>query len=392
MADMYLLKLAEISLKGQNRRMFEKKLSSNIKAKLKNHKSHITLKKGRLFLETDASDSLVFDSLSSVFGLAGFARAKKCSKDINEIKRTAKELLQNSLFKDDGSTFRVRAKREDKNFEMSSYQLSCALAEVINSLYPSLSVDLDNAQYTLYVEIRDSAYLYTTSFKSLSGLPVGTAGKALCLLSGGIDSPVASFMMASRGLRQELIYFHSFPYTGEEALQKVKSLAQKLSVYLGGTILHVVNFTPMQQRIMNTVEEREKTLMLRSAMMRVAKKLSIKRRCTAIITGEALAQVASQTLEAMNFTTYMTDFLVLRPLVGMDKEEIIKIARNIGTYETSILPYADCCSLFSPKHPLTKPVLKREVLSYQKMDAEEIENEAVETEQVFFYDECGCEK
>lgn len=393
MGNLYLLKLGEISLKGLNRRVFEKTLSQNIKNKLRPHHSTITSKKGRMYLEVDddLSFQTVKSALSTVFGLEGFAPCYVCEKDIDKIKEVAKTALKNGIFKDKG-TFKVVAKREDKAFLMNSYEISCSLAEVVNSLFPSLKVDVKNPDYTLYVEIRAKAYIYVSNFKALGGLPVGTAGKALSLLSGGIDSPVSSIKMASRGLREELVYFHAYPFTGDESLEKVKKLASLIAPFLGGTVLHIVNFTPMEMRIKDSVEERDKTIMLRAAMMRVAKALAIKRRCSALVTGEALSQVASQTLSAMSFTTSMADFLVLRPLVGMNKEEIINIAKKIGTYETSILPFADCCSLFSPKHPVTNPDILEEKKNYANMNAEDIEKEAVETAQIICYDANGRER
>ena len=384
----YLIKLGEISLKGLNRKDFERQLATNIKAKLSPAHSAVRSTKGRMYLDVDeqVSDSVLSKALSTTFGISFFARCYSCGKDLDQIDGLVKSILPLG-FADDGSSFKIDARREDKSFPLTSSQIEVRLAGIAHSMFPSLKVDLRNPDHALHVEIRDKAYAYMSQASSSSGLPVGSSGKALCLLSGGIDSPVAAYMAASRGLHLELVYFHAYPYTGEEALDKVRTLAKLISPYLNGTVLHVVNFTPMEKLIEASSSEREKTLMLRAAMIRVAEKLAKKRRCGALVTGESLAQVASQTLEALDFTTSMTDCLVLRPLVGMDKEAIISLARKIGTYETSILPYSDCCSLFSPAHPMTRPNRDREREAYFRMDGvERAEDQAVSDSEAIAYD------
>ena len=375
----YLMRLGEISLKGLNRRDFERQLALNVKSKLGANRSNIRSGKGRMHLEvsSDVPDSLLNGILSTTFGISFFARCYSCKKDLDEMDRLAEVVLKES-FEDDGSSFKVDARREDKGFALSSYQIECRLADIVHKGFPSLSVCLKNPKHILHVEVRDRIYIYSSQCSSPSGLPVGSSGKALCLLSGGIDSPVAAYMAASRGLHLELVYFHAYPYTGDEALDKVKKLAEIISPYLNGTVLHVVNFTPMEKLIETYASEREKTLMLRAAMIRVAEKIARKRRCGALVTGESLAQVASQTLEALDFTTSMTNMLVMRPLIGMDKEAITILARKVGTYETSILPYSDCCSLFSPSHPMTRPNREKETKAYFAMTGvEETEDVAV---------------
>lgn len=388
MSKLYLLKLGEISLKGLNRREFEKALARNIKNKLRPEHSVITSKKGRMYLEVGDNCDKVEEKLSTVFGLDGFALSYTCEKDLNAICHIAEKLFREQNISPSES-YKVITKREDKQFSLNSYQISCAVAEQIGKAFPSLKVDVKNPQHTIHVEIRAKAYVYLYSTKALGGLPVGTAGKGLSLLSGGIDSPVSSVKMASRGMREELIYFHSYPFTSNDALEKVKKLACIISPYLGGSILHIINLTPIQMRIKEVAQEKERTLMLRAAMMRIAHKVALERRCSCLITGEALSQVASQTLSSMDFTTRMADFLVLRPLVGMDKEEIISISKKIGTYETSILPFADCCSLFSPKHPMTNPNPDKERQNYQAMDVYKMEDEAVKTRQSICYNPNG---
>lgn len=389
---LYLIKEGEISLKGGNRDFFEKKLRNNLKLKLRPYHSLIQKQKGRIFAYIDEScpNEYIDKVLATTFGITGYARAYIMNKDINAIKEKAKEILPESTFGEKGS-FKIEARREDKSFPMSSHEIAIALADVVHEIYPSLTVDLDNPDYTLHCEIRQDAYLYTSQKKGIGGLPVGTAGKGMLLLSGGIDSPVAGVQMAKRGVKADCIYFHAYPYTSEMALEKVKELASRIAPYLEGTNLYVVPFTKGQEFIRDNGYEDEATLMFRAAMMQTATRIAIKNEAKALITGEALSQVASQTLDAMYFTNSMTDLVVLRPLVGMDKEEIIEKAREIDTYNTSILPYEDCCVVFSPKHPVTRPI--REVVRkhYEELEMDGIIDEAIENTKVFSFDPMGKE-
>lgn len=389
---LYLIKEGEISLKGGNRDFFEKKLRNNLKLKLRPYHSLIQKQKGRIFAYIDEScpDEYIDKVLATTFGITGYARAYITNKDINTIKEKAKEILPSSTFGEKGS-FKIEARREDKSFPMSSHEIALALADVVHEIYPSLTVDLDNPDYTLHCEIRQDAYLYTSQKKGIGGLPVGTAGKGMLLLSGGIDSPVAGVQMAKRGVKADCIYFHAYPYTSEMALEKVKELASRIAPYLEGTNLYVVPFTKGQEFIRDNGYEDEATLMFRAAMMQTATRIAIKNEAKALITGEALSQVASQTLDAMYFTNSMTDLVVLRPLVGMDKEEIIEKAREIDTYNTSILPYEDCCVVFSPKHPVTRPI--REVVRkhYEELEMDGIIDEAIENTKIFSFDPMGKE-
>lgn len=389
---LYLIKEGEISLKGGNRDFFEKKLRNNLKLKLRPYHSLIQKQKGRIFAYIDEScpDEYIDKVLATTFGITGYARAYIMNKNINAIKEKAKEILPESTFGGKGS-FKIEARREDKSFPMSSHEIALALADVVHEIYPSLTVDLDNPDYTLHCEIRQDAYLYTSQKKGIGGLPVGTAGKGMLLLSGGIDSPVAGVQMAKRGVKADCIYFHAYPYTSEMALEKVKELASRIAPYLEGTNLYVVPFTKGQEFIRDNGYEDEATLMFRAAMMQTATKIAMKNESKALITGEALSQVASQTLDAMYFTNSMTDLVVLRPLVGMDKEEIIEKARDIDTYNTSILPYEDCCVVFSPKHPVTRPI--REVVRkhYEELEMDGIIDEAIENTKIFSFDPMGKE-
>ena len=389
---LYLIKEGEISLKGGNRNLFEKQLRHNIKNKLRPYHSDITKQKGRLYAEIsdEAPDELVEKALSTTSGITAFARAYMTEKNIESISAKALEILPSSDFKN-GESFRVTVKREDKTFPMNSHETSCALADAVFSLFPEMTVDLKHPEHTLTCEIRNDVYLYTSEKKGESGLPYATAGKGMLLLSGGIDSPVAGYMMAKRGMKLDAIYFHAYPYTSEMALEKVKKLASIIAPYLGGLRLFVVPFTEGQEYIRDHGYEEEATLMFRASMMRTAERIALENGGNAIVTGEALSQVASQTLDAMSFTDSMTELLVLRPLVGMDKEEITRNAERIGTYETSILPYEDCCVVFSPKHPVTRPVKSVMRKHFEALAMDEMIDKAVKNAVVYSFDPMGNE-
>ena len=389
---LYLIKEGEISLKGGNRNLFEKQLRHNIKNKLRPYHSDITKQKGRLYAEIsdEAPDELVEKALSTTSGITAFARAYMTEKNIESIVAKALEILPSSDFKN-GESFRVTVKREDKTFPMNSHETSCALADAVFSLFPEMTVDLKHPEHTLTCEIRNDVYLYTSEKKGESGLPYATAGKGMLLLSGGIDSPVAGYMMAKRGMNLDAIYFHAYPYTSAMALEKVKKLASIIAPYLGGLRLFVVPFTEGQEYIRDHGYEEEATLMFRASMMRTAERIALENGGNAIVTGEALSQVASQTLDAMSFTDSMTELLVLRPLVGMDKEEITRNAERIGTYETSILPYEDCCVVFSPKHPVTRPVKSIIRKHFEALAMDEMIDKAVKNTVVYSFDPMGNE-
>ena len=372
--NLYLIRLGEISLKGLNRNFFEKKLKNNIKLKIHPYRSLLTREKGRfyLYVSKDCPEEIVIKTLKTTFGIVGFSRALVCDKDWDQIVGNARTLIENEPFADGTGTFKVECRRGDKNFFMNSYQIESELGGVVLDRYPEMKVKVKNPEKELRVEIRDRAYLYTSPVPGPGGLPVGTAGKGLLLLSGGIDSPVAGWRMAKRGLKQDCLYFHAYPYTSEMALQKVKDLARIIAPYYQGTNLFVVNFTECELWIKDHSKEEEHTLMMRACMMKVANMIAKARECRVLVTGEALGQVASQTLESICFTNSMSEIPVLRPLVAMDKEEIIATARQIGTFETSILPYDDCCVIFSPKHPLVRPEVDQEKKSFTDMNIDEL--------------------
>ena len=383
--NLYLIRLGEISLKGQNRNFFEKKLKNNIKLKIHPHRSLLTREKGRFYLYVDKScpEEIVIRTLQTTFGVVGFSKAIVCNKDWDEIVNSAKALIENEPFSDGKGTFKVECRRGDKSFFMNSYQIESELGGVVLDRYPDMKVKVKNPEKELRVEVRDKVYLYTSPVPGPGGLPVGTAGKGLLLLSGGIDSPVAFWRMAKRGLKQDCLYFHAYPYTSDMALQKVKDLARIVAPYNQGTNLIVVNFTETELWIKDHSKEEEHTLMMRACMMKVANKIAKARDCKVLVTGEALGQVASQTLESMCFTNSMSEIPVLRPLVAMDKEEIISTARQIGTFETSILPYDDCCVIFSPKHPLVRPEVDQEKKSFNEMNIDELLDKCVNEAEEF---------
>lgn len=387
----YLIRLGEISLKGLNRTSFQARLCNNIKEKLLPHHVKIQSQKGRLFLytEDDVPRDLVFRVLNTTFGLDGYSECHSTEdKTVDGLFALVDKVISDNF--DDGiTTFKVDARREDKRFPLSSYQIECQIGGKILEKYPKLKVDVKKPERVLYVEIRKDIFVYSSRIKGRRGLPVGTAGKGLSLLSGGIDSPVSSYLIASRGVKLELLYFHAYPYTTDEAKEKVISLARTIAPYLQGTVLHIVSFTELEKVIAKNGYENEKTLMLRAGMVKAAEKLAKIRRCECIVTGEALSQVASQTLKALDFTSSLTTYNILRPLVGLDKAEIIERAKEIGTYETSILPYADCCVLFSPKHPKTKPQKDKLTKGYEALNLDDVIEKAVnEREVVYIKPEC----
>ena len=390
--QLYLIKTGEISLKGQNRSYFEKQLRHNIKDKLRPYHSECVKQKGRLFfyIDEECPEEVIIKALSTTFGVVGYAHAIQADKKIESILEKAEKLITESNLPPHG-TFKIATRREDKSFPFSSYEVSCKAAEVVSAHYPQMGVNLTNPDFTLHIEIRHQVYLYTEAEKGPGGLPAGTAGRGLLLLSGGIDSPVAGVEMAKRGLKMDCLYFHAYPYTSEEALEKVKKLASLIAPYLNGTRLFVVPFTEQQLYLREKAYEDETTLMFRACMMQTAERICAKYGQECIITGEALSQVASQTLSAMSFTDSMSDKLVLRPLVGMDKEEIIKISKRIDTYETSILPYEDCCVIFSPKHPVTNPVKSVMKEHYASLEMDELLDKAVNETYMFAYDAKGDE-
>lgn len=381
---LYIIRLGEIALKGRNRDLFENQLKENIKEKLRPHSSRIHRQKGRLFLylEPDVPSTLVSKALQTTFGIVGFAPALVTKKSYEALEEAALKIAKEHWFAGESPTFKVESSRTDKSFPLGSYEISAALGSALLAAYPELKVDVRTPDKILHVEIRDQAYLYSESDRGPGGLPVGSAGSGMLLLSGGIDSPVAGYQMAKRGLRLQAIYFHAYPYTSDEAKEKVISLARILAQYDPKLRLHVIPFTAVQLHIKQYGKERETTLMMRCAMVKIANRIARQQHCSCLITGEALSQVASQTVESLAVTDAISEMLVCRPLIGLDKEEIVRIAKNIGSYEISILPFEDCCTLFSPKFPVVKPELESSLASYRQLELDQLLAEAVKESEV----------
>ena len=318
-----------------------------------------------------------YEAMKHVFGVVGLSRAKACEKTKEAMLETAKSYLGDQLSR--ARTFKVESKRADKTFPMTSIALSQWVGGELDDLYPNLTVDVHNPELTVHLEVRDyAAFVHADPEPGAGGLPVGTSGRALSMLSGGIDSPVASWMMAKRGVALEMIHFYSYPYTSPEAKQKVLDLAQLLTPWTGRLTVHVVPFTRIQEELRRSCPEDYFTLLMRRFMMRIAEGVAHRTGCHAIVTGESLGQVASQTMDAMAVTGAVTDLPVFRPLVGMDKEEVVRLSRKIGTFETSILPYEDCCTVFTPRHPRTRPRLEDVETIEAPLDIDGLVKEALE--------------
>ena len=386
MTEMILLKLGELVLKGANRYTFEDKLKSNLARRLKSHgKFRVYSRQSTTYIEplSDECDmDAAYDVAKKVFGAVGVSRAKACAKTKEAMLETVRTYLAGNLAGE--KTFKVESKRADKSFPMTSIQLSQWVGGELDELYPNLHVDVHNPALTIHLEVRDyAAFVHADPEPGAGGLPVGTSGRAMSLLSGGIDSPVASWMMAKRGVALEMVHFYSYPYTSPEAKEKVLDLARLLTPWTGRLIVHVVPFTHIQEELRRACPEELFTLLMRRFMMRIAEGMARRTGCRALVTGESLGQVASQTMDAMAVTGAVASLPVFRPLVGMDKEEVVRIARKIGTFETSILPYEDCCTVFTPRHPRTRPHLDEIEAAEAVLDVEALVQEALDaTERV----------
>ena len=368
MHEIILCKLGEVVLKGLNRHSFEMKLMSNIRRRTQRYgKFKIYSRQSTIYVEPaeETCDlAAAYDACKKVFGIIAIARAVPCPKEKEAIFATAKEYLGPALLA--AKSFKVESKRSDKSFPMGSIQLSQWVGGALHDTFPHLTVDVHNPELTVYLEVReDAAYVHGPAEAAAGGLPIGMGGHAVSLLSGGIDSPVSSYMIAKRGVQLELLHFASPPYTSQQAREKVLQLAQELTVWCGRLTVHIVPFTEIQEEIRRKCPEDHFTLIMRRFMMRLADRLAHELCCKALVTGESLGQVASQTIQALCVSDDVATMPVLRPLIGMDKEEIVRIARHVGTFDTSILPYEDCCTVFTPRHPKTKPNLEEEVREYE---------------------------
>ncbi len=358
--EMILLKLGEVVLKGLNRKSFEDKLLNNVRRRLKNCGSfQVSLRQSTIYVEPQGADcdmEAAWTACRRVFGVAALTRAVPCEKTVEAIVETARVYLKDAFAA--AKTFKVESKRADKQFRLNSIQLSQAVGGDLAELFPAVAVDVHHPDLTVHVEIREKhAYVHGAPEPGAGGLPTGMGGRAVSLLSGGIDSPVSSWMMARRGVELEMVHFVSPPYTSQQAQDKVLELARLLTAYCGRMLVHIVPFTEIQEEIRRHCPEEYFTLIMRRFMMRLAEAVAKKAGARALITGESLGQVASQTMQALGVTEDVTTLPVLRPLIGMDKVEIIRLSREIGCFETSILPYEDCCTVFTPRHPATRPDL-----------------------------------
>ena len=380
MDEIILMKLGELVLKGLNRRSFEDKLIANAQRRLRHCGSFkVYSKQSTMYVEPkDGSCDMdaAWEAMKRLFGVVGLSRARACEKDKDAMLQTAIEYLGDKLAA--AHTFKVESKRADKTFPMTSIQLSQYVGGELDEKYPNLKVDVHNPELTVYLEVRDyAAYVHADPEPGAGGLPVGVGGRAVSLLSGGIDSPVASWMMAKRGLALDMVHFFSYPYTSPEAKDKVIELARLITPWCGRLTVHVVPFTKIQEELRRSCPEELFTILMRRFMMRIACRVAYRVGAGALVTGESLGQVASQTMSAMRLTGAVCDLPILQPVVGMDKEEIVRIARKIGTFETSILPYEDCCTVFTPRHPRLRPLPGEVEAAEANLDIEALVDEAV---------------
>ena len=381
MNEMFLLKLGEMVLKGLNRHSFEDKLQANIHRRLNGlGRFRVYTRQSTTYVEPmeDSCDmDAAWEAMKKVFGVVGLSRARACDKDKDAILRACHEYLDDRLRS--ARTFKVETRRADKTFPMTSIQLSQYVGGELDELYPNLQVDVHHPELTVYVEIRDyAAFVHANPDPGAGGLPVGINGRAVSLLSGGIDSPVASYMIAKRGVALDMVHFFSYPYTSPEAKEKVLELARLLTPWCGHLTVHVVPFTAIQEELRRSCPEEMFTLVMRRFMMRIAQRVAKRCGAKALVTGESLGQVASQTMDAMTVTGQVVSIPVLRPVVGMDKEEIVQISRKIGTYDTSILPYEDCCTVFTPRHPRLRPTVEEAEAAEAGLDIEAMVQAAVD--------------
>ena len=381
MKEIFLLKLGEIVLKGANKRQFEDKLRQNVRRRMRPYGNFdVYLMQSTIYVEP--MDEMcdvdgAWEACNSIFGLVSLCRCRACEKDLDSIFNTIEEYIGDEL--DCAESFKVESKRSDKRFPLTSIGISQAIGGRLAEAHPSCRVDVHNPAYTVYVEVRDlAAYVHGPAVPGAGGLPTGVGGRAMCLLSGGIDSPVAAYMMAKRGVEIECVHFFSYPYTSELAKNKVLELARLVTRYCGRMTVNVVSFTQIQEAIRDNCPEEFFTLIMRRFMMEISQRIGQEHGCEALITGENLGQVASQTMQAMAVTGAVVDVPIFMPLVGMDKEEIVTIARKIGTFDTAVLPSEDCCTVFTPKHPKTKPTLGQLLGAEKNLDREALILQAIE--------------
>lgn len=380
--NIFIVRCGEVALKGMNKPYFEKMLVNRIKKLLKKFDNVEAYRhEGLIFVRADKKHvpEMIIGEISKVFGVASISPALECESELNSIGDAAVALMMDLIEKKGIKTFKVDAKRADKNFPVKSPEIARIIGAKVLVGCKVLKVDVHNPDCVLFVDLRkDKSYVFEQKISGFGGLPLGTNGKGMVLLSGGIDSPVAAWMMAKRGMLIEAVHFHSYPYTSQRAQEKVEDLARIIAQYCGRFKMNVINLLPIQEQIVENCPEEETTILVRRFMMRIAEKVAQKSGCTMLITGENLGQVASQTAEALVVTDATVKMPVMRPLIALDKVDIIQKAKDIGTFETSIMPYEDCCTVFLPKHPATKPKLEKILESESKLDVDALVEAAVE--------------
>lgn len=387
----FIVRCGEVALKGMNKPYFERMLLERIRKLLKKfdgirayrHEGLIYVRADKELNAGPEARQAILKEIGKVFGVASISPAMECESTMEDIGRTAVSYMMEAIKERGVKTFKVEAKRADKNFPVKSPDIGRLIGAEVLKGCKVLKVDVHDPDVKLFVDVRhDKSYIYQDKIPGFGGLPLGTNGKGMTLLSGGIDSPVATWMMAKRGMMIEAVHFHSFPYTSQRAQEKVEELASLVSTYCGRFRMHVINLLPIQEQIVQNCPEEETTILVRRFMMRIAQELAKAADCNMLITGENLGQVASQTAEALVVTDASVSMPVMRPLIGLDKVDIMDLAREIGTYEKSIEPYEDCCTVFLPKHPSTKPRLERILASESKLDCEKLIEEAVAAEEI----------
>ena len=382
----FIVRCGEVALKGMNKPYFERMLAERIRKLLKKFDGvSVYRHEGLIFVRADRSldKQAIIREISKVFGVASISPAMECESTMEDIGQAAVEYMMEAIQERGVKTFKVEAKRADKNFPVKSPDISRRIGAAVLKGCKVLRVDVHNPDCRLFVDVRhDKTYIYQDKIPGFGGLPLGTNGKGMTLLSGGIDSPVATWMMAKRGMLIEAVHFHSYPYTSERAQAKVEELASLVATYCGRFKMHVINLLPIQEQIVQNCPVEETTILVRRFMMKIAQELARKCDCGMLITGENLGQVASQTAEALIVTDASVSLPVMRPLIGMDKVDIMDLAKEIGTYEKSIEPYEDCCTVFLPKHPVTKPKLEKILASEAKLDCEGLIAAAVASDEV----------
>ncbi len=384
MENVVIIRYGEIMLKGLNKRFFEDKLVRHIRhsisdlGKIKVYKAH-----SRIYIEVgDHNVSDITDRVKKVFGIVSISVAKKFEVDMDKIKEVALNELKNRIADSNIKTFKVETKRADKKFPSTSLEISRDVGGHLFENIDNITVDVHNPDVYIYVEIRDKAFVFSNKISGFGGLPLGTNGKALLLLSGGIDSPVAGWLVAKRGVDIEAIHFHSYPFTGDRAKEKVIDLAKILSNYCGKIKLYSINLLTIQKEINEKCPEAEMTILSRRFMMKIAERVGQDNNCDALVTGESIGQVASQTVKSLYVTNQSVEMPIFRPLIAMDKVDIVDLSKKIDTYETSILPFEDCCTVFLPKHPVTQPKLHKILKSEEKLNVEELIEDAIDNMEV----------